>query len=97
LEGVEVEQVNPVTANLVGAELRCAICGGHLGDVFADGFLFVGTPAFSSGKRYCIDGAALIFQPAQAGEPDVRGDIPKRITAPKELPSWLLPPKITPQ
>lgn len=95
LNGVEVEGVNPVTANLVGAELRCRTCGGHLGDVFNDGFLFVGTPAFASGKRYCIDGAALIFHPAQEGEPDVRGDVMKPKN--KDLPGWLDPPKISAQ
>jgi len=93
LPGVEVEGVNPVQANLVGAELRCATCGGHLGDVFNDGFLFVGSPAFTSGKRYCIDGAALIFHPS-GGEADVRGDTPK---GKNELPSWLEPPKIASQ
>jgi len=93
LEGVEVESVSQVTANLVGAELRCATCGGHLGDVFADGFLFPGTPAFTSGKRYCIDGAALVFQPAN-GDPSVSGDLSP---LPKEEPDWLSPPKITPR
>lgn len=93
LEGVEVEQVSQVQANLVGAELRCGTCGGHLGDVFADGFLFPGTPAFTSGKRYCIDGAALVFQPAN-GDPPVRGDLSP---PPKEEPDWLSPPKITSQ
>lgn len=93
MDGVEVEDVNAVQANLAGAELRCKTCGGHLGDVFSDGFLFVGTPAFTSGKRYCIDGAALIFHPAQAGEADVRGDTEK----PRGIPSWLDPPKITGQ
>lgn len=93
LEGVEVEDVNQMTANLVGAELRCGTCGGHLGDVFNDGFLFVGTPAFTSGKRYCIDGAAIVFQPAN-GEAMVRGDL----STPREeqsMPDWLEPPKIT--
>jgi peptide-methionine (R)-S-oxide reductase len=61
LEGVEVEKVWALQANLAGAELRCRTCGGHLGDVFSDGFLFPGTPAFESGKRLCIDGAALVF------------------------------------
>ena len=94
LKGVEVEDVNPLAAGLVGAELRCKTCGGHLGDVFGDGFLFVGTPAFTSGKRYCIDGAALIFHPAQEGEPDVSGDVapPK-----KSAPGWFDPPKINAQ
>lgn len=95
LPGVEVENVNQVQANLAGAELRCATCGGHLGDVFTDGFLFVGTPAFSSGKRYCIDGAALVFQPSN-GDAEVPGDRPP----PKEnpsLPNWLAPPTITPR
>lgn len=94
LPGVQVEQVNPITANLSGAELRCSTCGGHLGDVFKDGFLFVGTEAFKTGERYCIDGAALVFYPddTNPGEP-LRGDIPKE----KEVPSWLEPPKITPK
>ena len=37
----------------LGSELRCADCGGHLGDVFNDGKAFRGTPAFESGLRYC--------------------------------------------
>lgn len=59
--------------NLVGAELRCKNCGGHLGDVFNDGYLFVGTPAFKTGKRFCIDGYALIFY-TKFGLEEVRGD-----------------------
>lgn len=93
LEGVETENVNPIQANLVGAELRCATCGGHLGDVFMDGILFPGTPAFTSGKRYCIDGAALVFEP-KSGEASVRGELSP---PPKQEPDWLSPPKITPR
>ena len=50
-----------------------------LQDVFADGFLFPGTPAAETGKRYCIDGGALVFVPEdQSGEEIeiVRGDSP---------------------
>mmetsp|Transcript_223 Transcript_223/g.495 ORF Transcript_223/g.495 Transcript_223/m.495 type:complete len:264 (-) Transcript_223:77-868(-) len=96
LPGVEVENVSPVQANLIGAELRCKTCGGHLGDVFQDGFLFVGTPAFKSGKRFCIDGSALIFKPSDGSE-DVVGDTTPTQADKSKLPSFLEPPKITPR
>lgn len=89
LAGVEVEDVGALQAKLGGAELRCGTCGGHLGDVFQDGFLFVGTPAFTSGKRFCIDGAALVFRSEDGAE--VVGDT---LPPPKPAADWLEPPKI---
>jgi peptide-methionine (R)-S-oxide reductase len=77
LQGVEVEQVDPITASIAGAESRCGTCGGHLGDLFRDGFLYQGTPAAETGKRYCIDGAALLFKPAGGGAA-VPGDRPAK-------------------
>ncbi len=75
LEGVEEEELDPIRATLDGKEVRCATCGGHLGDLFNDGWIYRGTSAAKMGKRYCIDGAALIFKPEGGGE-DVFGDIP---------------------
>lgn len=46
---------------IVRTECHCSNCGSHLGHIFDDG-------PEPTGKRHCINGVAMFFEPADGGE-----------------------------
>ncbi len=57
LNGQAVLTTRDTTFGMVRTEVHCAHCGGHLGHVFDDG------PIMTTGKRFCMNGVAMTFEP----------------------------------